>query len=150
MGERRMTKDGIVDLLEKWQARLNMEHWRIAVVVKEEVLTANKPVFMKMCRSEFYERGTLEVSVYALDPVNLPDSIERDLFQTSAVTHEEYVEESVVHELLHLQLRDLTEAADLVRDQLAPHVADVWDAAWRRAEEATVERMAVALRSNWE
>lgn len=139
----------IQELVDKWQARLNMEHWRIAVVLKEDVEHHGRKVFMAMRRSEFYDRGTLEISACALEARLLPDCIEKDLYETSAVTHEEFLEESIVHELLHLQFRDLMETGDLIREQLAPHVADVWDGAWRRAEEATVERMAIALRGNW-
>jgi hypothetical protein len=62
---------------------------------------------------------------------------------------EEFIEITIVHELLHCAVRDLMETGDLVRSDLSSMVLSVWDGAWRRAEEALVERLALALVQHW-
>lgn len=149
MTQQGIAQQKILDLVEKWQRRLDMEDYRVAVVFKEVVDVDDKKAFMRMCRSEYFKRGTLQVSNSALDPSTLPDCIEKDLFDTDTVMFDEFLDESIAHELVHLLLADLMEASDVVRQHIAAPVAHVWDTAWRRAEEKVVEHLSVALSRNW-
>lgn len=135
------------ELLAKWQERLGLEDWQIALDFKADVTHGPDNVLctMRIHRSVFYPRATLEVSEGALDHEKMPDSIDKDLIVQGEVTQFEKVQTDIVHELLHLRLRDIMEASDIVRGQLSPTVTEVWDRAFRRAEEDTCERLAMAL-----
>jgi hypothetical protein len=104
---------------------------------------------MKVNRSDHYDRAVVEVGVGCLDYTALPSCIERDLLELGKWDPSEYVEVSVVHELLHMCLRDIVRASDFIRTDIHPTTRDSWDNAFEQAEEQTVERMAFALVRAW-
>ncbi len=138
-----MTEQGLRDLVALWQNRLGLDHWTIVVKIAEPEVDGRACV-MKVHRSVYYDQATITVHPAAIGKGELPDSIEKDILD-QADDHTALYEGDIVHELLHCCLRDLMEAGDLVTDQLHRDARTVWDEAWRRAEEATVERLAKAL-----
>lgn len=140
-----MTIEDLYGLVVLWQERLGLEQWRIAVILEEKVFLEDRRVFAKAQSSEYFDRTTLTFDKNIVETGEFDDCIEWDLISTGAVSIEDYIEETVAHELLHLVLRNVTEVSDLVRDDLTPAQKHIWDGAWRRAEEELCERTAVAL-----
>ncbi len=138
-----MDEQALRDLVTLWQNRLGLDHWEVVVKFAEPELDGRTCV-MKVDRSHYYDHATITVHPAAIGKGELPASIERDILD-QASDHTAFYERTIVHELLHCCLRDLMEAGELVGDQLHRDVRAVWDEAWRRAEEATVERLAKAL-----
>lgn len=135
-----------------WQARLGLSHWQVAVIYSDEPITAgDRRMFAKCERHEYFDRATIRFEKCVLDDnaSGLPDSIERDHINSGVVDWEEYIEVTIVHELLHMSLRNLMEAGDLVGSELGSAQRDVWNAAWIRAEEELCERTAIALVEAW-
>lgn len=141
-----MTDDQIKKRIAVWQKRLGLDSWSIAVEYKPEVSIDNLRVFCRCARHQFYDRATLvfDEAVRSKE-CPLPDSIERDMITSGVATWDEFIDQTIGHEMIHCALRDLMEAGDIVREHISPAVADVWDKTWRRAEEACAERMSIAL-----
>jgi hypothetical protein len=142
-----MTEERLNELVGIWACRLGLDSWRIAVIFDDQISIGDRRVFARCERSEFFDRATIRIDRCALEDSaeRLGDTIERDHVNTDTMGWDEYIEITIVHELLHMSLRNLVETGDLVRDDITPQTKHVWDAAWRRAEEEVCERMAVAL-----
>lgn len=145
-----ISQERIVDVLHRWQFRLGLTDWQIAVDFDDSTPSANGHLcHMKIHRSTYYKRASLTVGIGSLDPSKLPDSIELDLMKNNIVSHEQYVEISIAHELLHLIARDLVCVMEMVEEQLHPSVRGMLHEAQTRAEEQMVEQLAEALVTNW-
>lgn len=134
----------------KWQTRLGVDDWLVILKFENGVTVGDddKRVFARIHRSQYYEQATMTIDIGVTDPSTLPESIDRDLLE-DPIHALLYAESQVVHELLHLVLRDVMEASDMVRDHVSGPIAAMWDEAFRRAEEATVDRLAIKLVRNW-
>lgn len=140
-----MTEQQVRDTIALWQQRLGLNHWAIVVKIDTPQLDG-KTCLATVERSTFYDNATITVHPAVIGESTLPTGVDTDAINGDA---EHYYEGALVHELLHVLLRDVLEAGDLIRDQLSRPAIDVWDGAWRRAEEATVDRLAAALVANW-
>lgn len=145
-----MNATTLTNLLETWKSRLGMQDWVTLIKMSDDPHVGERPVLMSVNKSRFYKQATITLHNGVFQPELLPPSIDKDIYELSGVAAwERYIEAQIVHELLHCSLRDLTFASDLVRDQVATPVAEVWDGAWSRAEEEAVDRMATALVASW-
>lgn len=145
-----VTHTQIIDMLAIWQSRLGLSDWTIAVTWPEDNPEIDgHACHMKVQSSHFYKRATLSIGPTSMNFDNMLDCIERDVIASGIYTHLEYVEFSIVHELLHLALRDIMCTMELVNQELHPTVRRVVTEATQRAEEATVEMMAQTLVRNW-
>jgi hypothetical protein len=132
--------------VEDWKQRLGLATWKITIKFADEVEFQSHGCLMFIERSEHYDRATLTVHNGIFDHTELPQCLERDaLEQLDSRGRSTFIEAIIVHELLHLLLRDLAETAALVSNELPPSILNTWNTAWLRTEEATVERAAVAL-----
>jgi hypothetical protein len=145
-----LTQEEIKGMLEVWQIRLGLGDWIIAVNWSEEPPEVNgHACHMKVHRSNFYKRAAIDIGPTAISYSNMPDCIEKDVVANGIYSHRDYVEFSIVHELLHLSLRDLMRAAELVDHELHPSVRNVVGDVQQQAEEHYVESMAQALVRAW-
>lgn len=146
-----MDRGQIIEVLTAWQHRLGLNGWTIAVTWPDKNPEVNgHPCHMKILSSTFYMRATLEVGLTSLDVESMPDCIEKDVIANGIMTHDHYVEVSLVHELLHLALRDIMRTAELVDQEIHPNVRTLLEDTRQRSEEATVEAIAQALVQNWQ
>jgi hypothetical protein len=146
-----MTQDQIKAVFAKWQCRLKLTDWQIAIQFVNDGhpdINGHK-CHMKVHRSALYKRASIEIGVGSLDYMRLPDCIEKDLIIAGNLDPDTYVEISIVHELLHLPLRDLINTIDLVEEELHPGVRNILQEARQNTEEALVEHLAEALVTNW-
>lgn len=145
-----VTHQQIIEMLAVWQKRLGLSEWTIAVTWSDDNPEVDgHACHMKVTRSQFYKRATLDIGPTAISFTNLPDCIEKDVIANGIYTHLEYVEISIVHELLHLSLRDLMRATELAEQELHPSVRSIVGEAQQQAEEGIVEQLAQALVRTW-
>lgn len=144
-----MTEKQIRQLVAKWKPRLGLDDWYIAVLFEEDVKVDGRRALMSMHRSTYYKRGTVHVDRSSMQQWSLKDCIEGDLLADEQVSFEDFMEQAIVHELLHLAFRDMMQAGDLVTEDIHPSSRNVWAEAWNRAEESTVENLAIALVKSW-
>lgn len=128
-------------MLRSWQPRLGLERWEIRLVVRA---ASEESCYMEVERSIYYERAELVVQPWLVGRGEPPEAA---LFTE---VDEAFIEASLVHELLHLVLRDL---AMVIRDDLDGFLhRDVHAQlhnGFRRAEEQAVDRLACALVQAW-
>lgn len=127
------------ELLGVWSERLGLQNWRIALRVGG---LDDESSSMEVARSTTYERAVIHVAPWLLGLAPVPEDA---LFGEDA-RRDEWVEASLVHELLHLYTRDIRA---VVRDDLCGQLSrDAYalaEAAIARAEEQCVDRLAEAL-----
>lgn len=135
-----------------WQGRLGLSGWHIAVIYSTDGLTVgDRRMFAKCERHEFFDKATFRFDPCVLndDQDGLGDTIERDHINSGVLDWEEYIEVTIIHELLHMTMRSLMQVNEMVREQIGASAGAIWDAAWIRAEEEFCERTAQALYDSW-
>jgi hypothetical protein len=134
-----MTEQEIRDCVSEWQARLGLDQWLLEVRFEEP---ENETAAMECHRSNQYEQAALIIK---------PDLVEwekpEDWFGPALDSF--FLEKSIVHELLHCHTRDIRYVEDMYEEQLHRDVQSVVEAAYVRAEEQMVDRLAVALVRAW-
>ena len=141
---RGQTQEQVSDYLAAWKERLGLDMWTIALSFENREVRAHGDLAIMSCeRDSHYDRAVLHVSDFVVTGDWLP-CIDSQLMIDDELEGE-LVERVIVHELLHIVMRDIVEVTDLVRDQLSGPVLDVWDGAFKQAEEQTVDRLAAAL-----
>jgi hypothetical protein len=115
----------VEEMLALWLYRLNLPHWRVKMNWDEPPLEGSDA---DACANEFYDEATIR-----LKPEFTTWSTER-------------IEEVIVHELVHLHVRDLVQAVDSIE----PHVktASAWKVFQHRfvhEQEGLVDRLAVVM-----
>ena len=135
-----MTEDDISRLVEVWQHRLGLSMWDIKVTFVEQ--TENNAVCH---RSTMFERATIEIGAHLLtDDGQLSD--EETLPIPTGEDRPLFVGKCVVHEMLHCVFRDLRDGAvDSLDDLLLRDVFRLYESRYVRAEEQTIDRLAVVL-----
>lgn len=134
-----LTERDLRSLLGLWQRRLSLDHWFLVLKVGgcEDAST-----YMEVHRSTVYQRAVVHCQPWMLGEGEAPEDV---LIRGDDLT-DSFVEESLVHELLHLHTRDMRA---IVRDDLDGQVhRDVYtvlEAGMSRAEEQCVDRLASAL-----
>lgn len=120
-----MTRAVIERLVRRWVPRLGLERWRIEFCWDEPCDPEKERA--KVVRSCFYDRATL---YFASD------------FGSWSL---ESAEQTVVHELLHLCLRDVDEVLSDLDGQLQRDAAEMVDRRYRQAMESFVDRLSCRL-----
>lgn len=134
-----MTKQEILVCVSEWQSRLGLDQWLIEVRFEEpESLTSA----MECHRSSQYEQAALIIKPELID-WEMPENWCGPTFDSF------FLEKSIVHELLHCHTRDIRSVEDMYEEQLHRDVLSVVEAAYIRAEEQLVDRLAVALVRAW-
>lgn len=118
-----MTRDAVADRVEFWRLRLTPE-WRITVTG-----STTPPEEMPDCRA------MIQAS---------EDYHHADLWIAPAVLREELgeIDVTIVHELLHLLMREMRRTLDLIEGQVAPAVHSLLEQRFTTEEEGAVERLA--------
>lgn len=120
-----MTQATVERLVKKWQAKLGLDHWEIGIDWDAQ---CDQEAFMSITRMKSYDRATIEVS---------PDWGKWSDAET---------EQRVVHELLHLVLREIdTIVFDHLDGHLSPAEHDIINSAYRHHSEGVVDRLATVL-----
>jgi hypothetical protein len=126
-------------LLTVWQRRLGLGEWRLLLKIGG---VEDATAYMETHRSALYQRAVIYVQPWIVGLGEMPEGV---LVRGGDVTAD-FIESSLVHELLHLHTRDMRA---VVRDDLEERVSsDIYhlaEAAMRRAEEQCVDRLAEAL-----
>lgn len=127
------------ELFATWQQRLGLQAWTIQLKLVETLPGA----YMEIEMSDHYTQALVRID--RGDTGDTPTRFGEPIDQPRALT----IEQRVVHELLHLCLRDVAHAADLVRPEVSESTTRIWDAAYRHAEETCVDNLAQALLAAW-
>lgn len=130
-----MTEPRLQQLLAEWTRRLGLERWEIDLRVEPcECETA----YMEVERSFLYERATIAVAPWLMGQGDWP----ADCMRRASPHH---VEETLVHELLHLHTRDIMRAGREADGQMHRDAYTIYEQRLEDAEEQLVDRLAVAL-----
>lgn len=132
-------KEGVLrELFSVWRERLGLGHWRLELIVGG---VDEEDAYMQTHRSQTYERAQIYVQPWLVGQ----GEPNRDLLFAQNL-EDDFIECSLVHELLHLHTRDMRA---VVREDLAGAVlSDVYrqfENTMERAEEQCVGRLAEAL-----
>lgn len=127
-----MTHAELDALLRKWQRRLGLDAWRIELVIDPlrwaEQRDPDSGADAFVWRSNDYDSARVYLN---------PDDVAEWDARTAA--------DMVVHELVHLALRDLEHVVDLVAPLVSRDVYGVVRSAAQHELEATVDRLARQL-----
>lgn len=112
--------------LRVWIDRLGLGHWDI---VLDWETPSDEGTYAQCWRASDYDRATIHVC---------PEW---------ASYSREFLEPILVHELLHVSLRDVSRANDFALKAVEDNTVanNIAVAAWKRAEEGVVDRLARAL-----
>jgi hypothetical protein len=136
-----VTEKQLLALFDKWIPRLGLDGWVIQVRV-EECPDKDDAGSEGCChRSSQYDKATIFV------PPAMLEEGERDRAHQDITP--EYVEQIVVHELLHCVVRDIVFANSLMEDELSERMNETLNKVQMRTEEQVVERLASALMREW-
>jgi hypothetical protein len=136
MTERRLRK-----MFDDWIDRLGLGHWTIEVAV-EKIKPATTT--MRTTKSPHYDRGRVIVQPWVL--TGTPPA---NWHKAAGVPFERVIQETIVHELLHLLLWECSSAIYLLAD-FAKHPAFTTAlAVQEHYEENLVDRLSVALVGAW-
>lgn len=134
-----MTEQELIAHVDEWQSRLGLDQWTIDCRFGDP---SSETALMECHRSSQYEQATVTIK---------PDLIEWEMPEDwdGPPLDDFLLEKSIVHELLHCHTRDFRYVEDLYNGQLHRDVQSVVEAAYLRAEEQLVDRLAVALVRAW-
>lgn len=134
-----MTEKGLRVLLEVWKKRLGLDGWRILLHVGG---VEAEHAYMETSRSVSYERGVIYCQPWLFGDGEAP----KDVMIRGDDLTDDFIESSLVHELLHLHTRDMRAVVREDLDgQVLRDVYTVLNAAMERAEEQCVDRISEAL-----
>lgn len=124
-------------LFDYWRDALGLEHWQLKLVKGG----CDTDSYMEVDRSLIYERGTVKYQPWLLGEGDVPEDL--DYYVT---IDDEFIEASLIHELLHLHTRDMSSVVKHDLDGfLHRDVHSQVENAFSRAEEQCVDRLSVAL-----
>lgn len=118
-----LTKAQVEKIVRVWQGRLGLERWKI------EVEFSNNP-------ADFYAEANPSVQYESCTLVFSPGWSELTV---------ELVDQTVVHELLHLLHRDVDTAVEAARSQLHPQASGQIEKRYEHAMEGFIDRLATRL-----
>jgi hypothetical protein len=136
-----VNEERIRDLCTLWQARLGLSHWTIEVAVEK---MKPRTTSMRTSKSPHYDRGRIVIQpwVIAGDPP-------ADWHKAPGASFEQVVEETVVHELLHLHLWECSSAICLLHPFSKKAAYQTAVTVQEHQEENLVDRLSVALVKAW-
>lgn len=134
-----MTKEKFATLLEKWKPILGLSDWFILIVYGK---CDNINSYMQVQRMTDYKRAKITIPPWLIGEGDIPAKI---LLKPHEVD-ENFWEQSLVHELLHIVVVPMSV---IIKDDLDGYFhRDVYDQvekAFDHAEERVVDDLAVAL-----
>lgn len=134
-----MTKKNFCSLLELWKSRLGLSEWRIAVVYED---CDDESSYMEIIRSIDYHRAKLIIPRWVIGEEEPP----KNLLIDPKTVDENFWEESLVHELLHLIVTPMSVVIRQdIEYQLHRDVHSLLEKTMIHAEERVVDNLAVAL-----
>jgi len=134
---RRMTEQQIRDLFTLWQQRLGLSHWTIEVAVEK---LKPRTTSMRTSKSPHYDRGRIVVQPWVVTGDPPPD-----WYKAPDTSFERVIEETIVHELLHLCLWECSSAICLLAPSSKKSAYQAAITVQEHQEEHFVDRLSVAL-----
>lgn len=127
------------ELLEIWKARLGLNTWRIYLEVGNLEDDTN---YMEVSQATSYERAVIHVHPALFGNGETPD----EWLVTGDRITDEFIESSIVHELLHLYTRDIrviirNDLIGVVQRDLYQQLLNTME----RADERIVDKLSEAL-----
>lgn len=133
-----MTFEHLSVLLDTWKIRLGLSDWRINLIKGG---CEDEYVYMDVEHSIFYQRAEIRVNPWLLGEGEVP----KDVLMRDSLT-DDFIESSLVHELLHLHTRNLR---SIVRNDLVGvlhrDLLEQLNHTMERADEQSVDKLAEAL-----
>lgn len=133
-----MTFEHLSALLPIWKIRLGLGDWRIILVLGG---CEDEDVYMEIEHSVDYNRAIIRVNPWLVGQGDIPTNV----LMREALT-DDFIESSLVHELLHLHTRNLRV---IIKEDLFGVVSrDLYDQLGKtvnRADEQIVDQLAEAL-----
>lgn len=124
----RITPINLAKRVERWQKRLGplgVAHWRIESVTITDAVPGEPGALAAVQPSESYDSVRFYFDAEFIDNCN-----ERDL------------DETILHEWIHVAMRDLDVVIHDVEETLPPAAADFWARSIHHAREGLVDRLA--------
>jgi hypothetical protein len=136
-----MTEASLRSLFDLWIGRIGLSHWTIEVAVEK---LKPRTTTMRTSKSPHYDRGRIVVQpwVIAGDPP-------ADWFKAHDASFDRAIEETAVHELLHLCLWECSSAICLLSQFSKKSAYATAIAVQEHQEENLVDRLSVALVKAW-
>jgi hypothetical protein len=131
----------IRDLFDTWQERLGLSHWTIEIAIEK---LKPRTTTMRTSKSPYYDRGRIIVQPWVIagePPPNWHKAHDASFAQA--------IEETVVHELLHLHLWECSSAICLLHPFSKKSAYLTAVAVQEHQEENLVDRLSVALVRAW-
>ena len=123
-----MTLGSLRSRVKFWQHALALDHWRFNVKIVNSKPMGHEGAGAAVDFDDHYDYATIEFLRQQVDDLS-PEDCDR----------------LIVHELLHVHMRDYDAAVEYVSDQLDDAAYDVWKEALNHAQEGFIERIAFAL-----
>lgn len=123
-----MTQKQIAARLTYWQKHMRLTHWKINLIFDEDL---HDSAVASVSLADDYDRCHMQIDMEKIkdDPnINL-DHI-------------------IVHELLHLQFRDLDQSYGLMREYVSPGVWNMYQEQMEHEIEGIVDRLAAIISKN--
>jgi hypothetical protein len=133
-----MTPSALLELFDEWQSRLGLDDWTIEI--RFDAPESDTAV-MECVRDAQYEQAVIYVHPAVFDA---PEK-----WRTGPTFDDFFFEKSVVHELLHCIFRDMRYVEELFEDRIQPDLVEGIEKTYKRVEERTVDKLAVALVRAW-
>lgn len=110
-----------------WQRKLGLQHWTLRVEIVDG----------------FDDSPDSDARCSAADQYDVANLDFKGAFLDAAEFEE--VETTIIHELLHVMMRDFDQAIERVDDQLAKAAADLWHAQVLHEREGVVDRLSKVI-----
>ena len=114
--------------VDHWRGVLHLDHWDMNIEVVTAFDGSHDGAFARCLNEDDYDDTTLTF----LD----------DWFRYASAADIDY---AIVHEMLHVLMRDFDHAIDSIDRQLAPAVSEIWQEGVRHEREGIVDRLAKVI-----
>jgi hypothetical protein len=123
-----------IDFWRKELELLGLSHWHLQLDIEDDLRTGHGDRANAAVNTEdFYDAARIKIDSEVIPG---PGSDLVDL---------EHLDYCIVHELIHVAMRDFDAAIDSVKDHLAPAAASQWEDRLEHEEEGFVDRTARAI-----
>jgi hypothetical protein len=136
-----VTEAKLRDLFAAWQSRLGLAHWTIEITIQR---LKPSTTTMRTSKSPHYDRGRIIVQPWVIAGSPPPD-----WFKAHDASFAQAIEETVVHELLHLHLWEFSSAICLLHQFSKKPAYATAVTVQEHQEENLVDRLSVALVRAW-
>jgi len=125
-------------LVRLWQGRLGLEAWRLHIEVAD---LDEATYYASTAPAKTGDEARLIFAPWVLGRGQRPTNV--------LPAFEGEIEATIVHELLHLVLRDLDWAIEMLEGQLHRDLDSVFKTSLNQTTERTIDRLAWALVRSW-